>query len=145
MSNDDYSHPAYQRIIYESQIQMQEARSLFWSDRAENAVTRENIQLLQASLMRYFDALRRYRTKPIIKTEWEEGGFDRLKDVALSERPVETRSPGRSSKSDTQTAPAMLDPHTIIEMSYALDDIATELGFAAPVGEKVAELDEAIV
>jgi hypothetical protein len=128
-SNDsDKSH--FSRLIYRAQEEMDQARMLYFQQRAANSVTQETITYLQASLMRYYGIMRRYRDESAVEEEWPTAEFQQLQEYALSEQPVATQSAGRGSRQAVETRPGRVDPKRAVELSFTLDDIATELGFA---------------
>lgn len=122
---------SFQRIILDAQKEMQETRRYYWQARAVGAPTENVVEHMQAALMSYYDALRRYRMKPNVKGDWEEHGFDRIEQVALSDKVVLQKPPGRGKTAQKRRTPQKIDAQNIIEMSYRLDDLSTELGFAA--------------
>ena len=128
-SDDDTSH--FSRLIYRAQEEMDQARMLYFQQRAANAVSEQTETYLQASLMRYYAIMRRYRDESTIEDEWPAKEFQQLQDHVLSEEPVATNSAGRGSRQTVQKRPGRVDPKQAVELSFDLDDIATELGFAA--------------
>lgn len=128
-SEEESSH--FSRLIYRAQEEMDQARMLYFQQRAANSVPEETITYLQASLMRYYGIMRRYRDESAVEDEWPGEQFQRLQEHVLSEERVPTQSAGRGSRQTVQTRPGRVDPKQAVELSFTLDDIATELGFAA--------------
>lgn len=128
-SDSDNSH--FSRLIYRAQEEMDQARMLYFQQRASNNVAEQTITYLQASLMRYYGIMRRYRDESAIEDEWPADQFQQLQDHVLGEERVSTQSAGRGSRQTVQTRPGRVDPKQAVELSFTLDDIATELGFAA--------------
>jgi hypothetical protein len=130
-SSDESDTSHFARLIYRAQEEMDEARMLYFQQRADNSVADETISYLQASLMRYYSILRRYRDEEPVAEEWPAQQFRELQQHVLSEQPVQTASAGRGSRHSVQKRPGRVDPKQAVELSFTLDDIATELGFAA--------------
>ena len=130
-SADESDNSHFSRLIYRAQEEMDQARMLYFQQRAEGGANEETITYLQASLMRYYSVMRRYRDESAIEDEWPTEQFRQLQEHVLSEERVSTRSAGRGSRQTVQTRPGRVDPKQAVELSFTLDDIATELGFAA--------------
>lgn len=147
MAANDEDSSQFGRLIYRAQEEMDEARMLYFQQRAANSVTEETITYLQASLMRYYGIMRRYRDESAVEDEWPGEQFQRLQDHVLSEEQVPTQSAGRGSRQTVQTRPGRVDPKQAVELSFTLDDIATELGFAAAASEAKhrTEIDEDLI
>jgi hypothetical protein len=132
-------------LIFEAQRQMQDARSVYWQQRANGGVSRDAERYLHASLLQYYDALRRYRQENIIRDKWEEYGIDEIEQVAFGMDLDARRQSGRGRSQSAVQRPARFDAKTAVKFSYRLDDLSKELGFAAPVKMQEADLDEAVV
>jgi len=128
-SDDDSSH--FSRLIYRAQEEMDQARMVYFQQRAADAVSEQTITYLQASLMRYYGIMRRYRDESTVQEKWPAEQFQQLQEHVLGEQRVPTQSAGRGSRQSVQTRPGRVDPKQAVELSFTLDDIATELGFAA--------------
>jgi len=144
-SDDDSSH--FSRLVYRAQEEMDQARMVYFQQRASDAVTSETVSYLQASLMRYYSIMRRYRDESAVEDEWPTEQFRQLQEHVLSDQPVQSQSAGRGSRKSVQTRPGRVDPNVAVELSFALDDIATELGFAAAASESThrTEIDDDLI
>jgi hypothetical protein len=129
MSDNETSSP-FGRLIYNAQEEMDRARLLYFQERAANSISDETVSYLQASLLRYYSIMRRYRDVDAVEDLWTDE-FEQLKEYALSDQSVPTQSAGRGSRQSVTTQPGRVDPKVAVELSHKLDDIATELGFSA--------------
>lgn len=133
-SDDDEVSSPFGRLIYNAQEEMDRARMLYFQERAANSVSDDTISYLQASLLRYYSILRRYRDVDAVEELWTDE-FEQLQEYALSDQTVATRSAGRGSRQSITSRPGRVDPKVAVELSHQLDDIATELGFSATPDE----------
>ncbi|RYJ13580.1 hypothetical protein ELS19_06165 [Halogeometricum borinquense] len=146
MSDSESSNLSqFVKLIFDAQHQMQDARSVYWQQRANGGVSRDVERYLHASLLQYYDALRRYRKENIIREKWEKYGISEIENIAFSSDVVERAQSGRGHSTDVVSRPARFDAQTAVQYSYRLDDLSKELGFAAPVKMQEADLDEAVV
>jgi len=141
----DKSH--FSRLIYRAQEEMDQARMLFFQQRANNAVSEQTRSYLQAALMRYYSIMRRYRDEEPVEEDWPAEQFAQLQEHVLSDQPVPSASAGRGSRTAVETQPGRVEPRMAVELSYLLDDIATELGFAAEASESThrTKIDDELI
>lgn len=132
-SDDETSNP-FGRLIYNAQEEMDRARMLYFQERAANSVSDDTISYLQASLLRYYSIMRRYRDVDAVEDLWTDE-FEQLQEYALSDQTVAKQSAGRGSRQSVASRPGRVDPKVAVKLSQKLDDIATELGFSAAPDE----------
>lgn len=134
-SDDGVETQGFARLILDAQQQMDQARTVYYQERAENGVTAETHAHLHSSLLRYYSILRRYRDENHAEEAWTEYNLDALDDMIRGTEVVEEPTPGRGSGTRTVRRPKRVSPELAVELSFTLDDIAKDLGFAAKATE----------
>lgn len=130
-SKEEAETRGFARLILDAQQQMDQARTLYYQELAENGVTGETRAHLHSSLLRYYSILRRYRTENQAADAWEEHDLDALGDVLRQQEVVKQKRPGWGTGVEEVVRPRRINPEDAIEVSFTLDDVAKDLGFAA--------------
>lgn len=142
MSEKSNTDPTPARMVYETQIHIAKMRRNYRKAKLAGNVPETVVDNLGISVMDYYDLLRRYRNKANIKEDWHNEGIDQLEELAGETVVVENGGSGLGRTQSTEEIPAIktIDAETLIEISYKLDDIASDLGFEAEVD---VDLDDA--
>jgi len=129
------------QLVSRARVQMQQARTQYWSEGGEGRVRQSTLRDLRSSLLQYYDVLREFRGQECIEEKWESKEFDQLPEMIFSEVSVNKETAGHGSGSETDTVPYIqtLSARELVELSYELDDVANKLGFCAETDEKVKE------
>ena len=131
----------FRRVILLAQVEMQEARREYWADRADGRLSPGTANQLHASLMSYYDALRRHREEDNVEEKWAEYDLDGLGTAMLEDVTERVGAPGRGNVTKTVTRPNRLEPKQAVSLSYVLDDLARDLGFAPAVDTPTAQTE----
>lgn len=149
MSEDRESETAYGRLIREAKEEAFHARRQL--RREQPNPTYETKLDVAAALADYQDVLQDYSDEDALDTEWDERvtvDLDRAlsKTVAI-EKPAGHARNRQSTTTVEMPAVAQLSVDQLLAIAKELDQIAKELGFAAPVAESVhrTEIDEELI
>jgi hypothetical protein len=140
MTDDETETNRASRMVYDALEEMHRRRKEYWRAKTVGAVT-ENLQAtLQSAVVDVHDELRPYRGK--VEEQWTEDELDTLPKLAAST----VRSPSMSTTGGRVQVQESTDPYRIqcwrlVEWSYALDEVARDLGFEAPTKEETPEDD----
>lgn len=138
--DEDRESQQIRQMIDEAIVQTHQARTQYRRARSRGVDGPEETTALRDAMIRYFDALQRYRKKSTVKKDWEERGFDKIRDLIRQSRTVQQPQSGsRGASSQTVEVPLIrqLGPDQIIDYLDQLDEIATMLGFMGSVREQL--------
>lgn len=140
--SDENTTPA--KLVYEAMINVHSLRSEYWHQIHQGRISHRLHSDLQSATMDYYDELKRYRGR--VKKKWREAQLDRLPEIVARKRTItKTEKQGGIMTQTTESYPSRIAVNQIVQITYDLDDIATDLGFAIENNPPVADPDEAIV
>lgn len=148
-SNDDEGVPLANRLIMNIRQRVILVRARFLAERAQGSVSHQTISELRETTIEYYEALREFRSEPVIEDEWEESRVDELEALMEETTTIEESKPGHGSSSQTKRVPAIqqADPMLLVEFTRALDDLCKQLGFSATVRQSTprTEIDDELM
>lgn len=131
MSEDGDRQP--KELIYEMRRQMQAARNHYWQQQVTGSISEQVHQELATRLVQYHDVLYEFRDKT---DGWPD--ISAIRERLGREVKMQAKAPGLGRGTQWEHRPAItqIPAEQLVEMSKQLDDIACDLGFAAPVTEE---------
>ncbi|SNZ06134.1 hypothetical protein SAMN06269185_1061 [Natronoarchaeum philippinense] len=145
MTDDEHENNRAARMVYDALEEMHRRRREYWRSKSVGAVTKNLQAALQGSVVDVHDELRPHKHK--VDEQWDEHNLDALPELAQSK----IRDPSVSTKGGRVTVSQSTKPYRIqcrrlVRWSWALDEIARDLGFEAPTKEETpsdeADLDD---
>lgn len=120
------------RLVFDAIAEMHRSRAEFRQYQAFDDVPESVHRVFEGKVLSVYDELRSY--KKTVKKEWDELGLDYIPAMAeKSQRVVDSdgQAGALSGPSATESVERVpIEPRTLIEFSYRLDDCAYEMGFS---------------
>lgn len=134
MSEAESSAP--KRMIYDTQNHVKRLRNEFWQQylQGEGNISEELQADLVSAALTYRDVLIDYRDYDELNPPWRERDLDWIVEAADEYVQGVRMAPGRSKSAKASPKARLLeeDPRRIYRFTKKLDQVAHELGFAAP-------------
>jgi len=129
--SDEPAKARFEQLVVESQQRLDDTRTQYFIERARTGgVSRDTQSQLHAAVLGYYATLRRYRDASAVQDSWP-AELDELEEYVDGWQVVERDQAGDGASSTTEQRPAVLPAEEAIRKSFVLDDVATDLGFAA--------------
>lgn len=132
-TDDDRGQHRPRRIIHDRMEFAERAVERYYRERASGSVGRETHLDLVSAALAYRKVLYRYRDDRALSEDWADRGLDWIDDAArgtVTER--KAVSSWRGGSTTVQRPRALeIDPEDVVRVIEELDDVASELGFAA--------------
>lgn len=127
-------------LIEEAAVAAHESRTRFRQAKGRHGTVPQQIHdEVRDALVRYYDALQRFKSKNSVRQDWEEHNFDDIRALINQSQSTTRPKPGsRGQVVETVKIPLMqqVDTEVLVEKLEDLDDIATKLGLSAEVNEE---------